>query len=83
MTTKAIMEPSPRDEGDDGPPPVARVCNNQIPKVTSTARNTVATTVRVTIKAARATVVGATRMRATKATRAATAAAATTAATMR
>jgi len=28
--TMAMMEPSPREEGDNGPPPVARVQNNQI-----------------------------------------------------
>jgi len=29
-TTRAMTKPSPREEGDDGPPPVARVHNNQI-----------------------------------------------------
>ena len=30
MRTRAMMEPSMREEGDDGPPPAARVHNNQI-----------------------------------------------------
>ena len=29
-TMRAMMEPSPREEGDDGPPPAVRVHNNQI-----------------------------------------------------
>jgi len=27
---RAMMEPSPREEEDIGPPPVVRVCNNQL-----------------------------------------------------
>jgi hypothetical protein len=27
--TRAMMEPSPREEGEDGPPPAARVHNNR------------------------------------------------------
>jgi hypothetical protein len=30
MMTRAMTEPSPREEGDDGPPPAAREHNNQI-----------------------------------------------------
>ena len=30
MTTRAKTEPSPREEGDDVPPPAKRVHNNQI-----------------------------------------------------
>jgi hypothetical protein len=64
--TRDMTEPSAREEGDDGPPRAARVHNNQLcTKETSTARNVVATTVRVTMKAARATVAGATRTTAT------------------
>ena len=29
-TTRAMMEPSPREEGDNGPAPAATVHNNQI-----------------------------------------------------
>ena len=30
--TRTMAEPSPREKGDDGPPPVATVHNNQLPR---------------------------------------------------
>ena len=30
MTARDMTEPSPREEGDNGPPPAAKVHNNQI-----------------------------------------------------
>jgi len=61
--TRAMAEPSPREEGDDGPPLAAGTQQPNI-KSSSMARKVVATTVRVTTKAARA--MGAGAMRTTK-----------------